>query len=341
MRSTKMFSKESRDGIALALYQAGYSKRKVAIMCNLGTVYIQELVKDFKGVRYNAAKFDMNDKFIVKTLKETVFLDVETSPVSVHSFSVGRGSMVSYGNLHNQQSIKFLSVCAISMYDVLTKGINSMTSLECSLNENGVDDGALVKALAIYLADKETLIAHNANFDNDWITSRMVSTGIKFYRPKLIVDTMSLFRKTRLLCKKLDYLMSHFFGINKLPTNMYDWAHVVESTYMMTERVRALDYMSEYNRMDVALMIPLYLGFARLNAFTAVNFNNPNNYVAQCNVDGTKLHYTGTWMNRTTGLTYKTFINKKLGCAYRTRLNINSKKVNQNRLIQHRTEIRG
>ena len=329
-----LFSRESQRNIALALYTGGLTKLQASRIANISTDTMQIMTEGYDTTRFKSVWFDMSNDYIVSRLKQVVLLDIETTPVSVHTFSIGRGSQVSYGSLHNQQEIKMLSVCSITLYDAITKGMKSMTCLKCDITDTGVDDTQLCADLAEHLDGVKTLIAHNGSFDQNWIAGRMLRQGVK-YTPLIVADTVNMFRGFNLLCKKLDYLMGLFFGLKKLPTAMSDWATIVEPSFPMKERQHALDYMCEYNAVDVALMFPLYFGFAKYNPLAMPDFNNPDDYVAQCRVDGSTLLSNGTWTNPVTGLTHNKYFNPRLGITYRTRVNVHSKRIVECRLVQH------
>ena len=320
---------ENRNRIAKSLYKSGYSKLQVARMTNQGCTTISKLDLDV-GDRFTSPVFDLKNDAVVANLKGVSLLDIETSPVSAHTFSIGRGAQTSYGNLHKNQEIKMLSVVVINLYDFFTRGINSAITLQAEVNEGyGVCDKQLCIDLKESLEGVSSIIAHNVSFDAGHINSRMLANDIKGWESKNKINTMSLFNGKTLLCKKLDYLMTIYFGINKLPTSMNDWASIVEISYPLTERKRAMEYMCEYNLVDVLLMLPLYLSFCSLapNSIADMSIGGSKDN-ALCKVDGSVLSENGTYTNNTTGLSYQLYINKKLGTCYRNRLNLKSKNLN-------------
>lgn len=326
-------SKEVKIKLGRALVIAGLTVRQAAKLVKLPKSTLHDNL-DLGGITvFEGLKLDLADEHTAKVAKGAYFLDIETSTVKGHSFGVGKHARFTYTGLSANQETKILSVVYASMYDLLTKGIDGLQSVECKIMPEGVCDKNIIQTLHdVMTTDMEVLIAHNVNFDKKWLLGRMMLQGLSLPRVSP-VDTLNLFRHGNMLCKKLDYLSSIFFGTRKIDTKMADWIDIMEGKN--DSRQKALDFMVEYNHMDVFLMLPLYLIGARYNADRCVDFTNYDTLKPQCRVTGEELSENGLSTNHTTGLKYSKFRNERLGVDYINRRSAGSKKALEYRLKQH------
>jgi len=333
IKKDKSVEKMDRLDIAQGLWFAGFEKDEIEKLCDVNKKDIHQKLKNApeRLNRFSKLSFDMSDQRIVKKLKNAIFLDIETTPVTVTSFGVGRHNRAGYSGLQKQNQITMCSVSYISMYDFLTKGIKDIKNISGVHKErdghNYICDKAITRRLEQVLKDGTEIIAHNADFDASWIKGRAAINGHmtgNFTK----IDTMRLFRGQRHLCKKLDYLSDIFMGIHKLPTSMSLWNKVLQGDK------EALKYMCKYNDVDVLLMIPLYLIAARFNPIAGVQMNQYESVVPRCSVTGEALDQNGEHYNPINGLKYTLYRNEKLNLTYVNRYNTESKKAEKN-LIKH------
>lgn len=332
-KKDKSVEKMDRLDIAQGLWFAGFEKEEIIKLCDVTKKELNTKIKNApeRLNRFSKLNFDLNDQRIVKKLKNAIFLDIETTPVTVTTFGVGRHNKAGYAGLQKQNQVTMCSVSYISMYDFLTKGIKGIKNISGVQKKRGgehyVCDKAITRRLEQVLTDGRELIAHNSNFDASWIRGRAAINGHKLGNFTHI-DTMRLFQNQRHLCKKLDYLSDLFMGVHKLPTSMSLWNRVLQGCK------ESLNYMCRYNDLDVLLMVPLYLIAARFNPIAGVQMNQYQSALPRCSVTGEVLEQTSEHYNPTNGLRYTLYRNEALNLTYVNRYNTESKKAEKN-LIKH------
>lgn len=332
-RGEKEMEKQDRLDIAQGLWFAGLDKKSISDLCEVSVRDLNAKIKKAPNrlVRFTKVDFDLSNVNIRNTLKSSIFLDIETTPVTVSTFGVGRFNKAGYSGLMENNQITINSVSHVSMYDFLTKGLSSLKNYRASFKKRSGEvylcDSNLTGKLSKKLKQGTNIVAHNAPFDSGWLRGRMAVNGHK-YEEFGRIDTLGLFRGQRHISKKLDYLCDVFLGVRKLPTSIELWKSV-----MRGDRA-ALDYMCRYNDVDVALMIPLYLIACRFNPVSAIRLNEFDTVLPRCSVSGQPLTHVGETRNPTTGLNYAVYRNDDLGLTYQNRYNTESKKA-EKMLIKH------
>ena len=128
---------------------------------------------------------------------------------------------------------------------------NKLTSEE-AINE---DDSRIMKSLWKLVDEADIVIAHNANkADVKWMNTRFLLNGLNPPSPYKIIDTLEIAKKEfKFSSNKLDALAEYFGIEHKLDTNFDLWKRCLKGDE------EALDYMCEYNKVDVKILEEVYL----------------------------------------------------------------------------------
>lgn len=117
------------------------------------------------------------------------------------------------------------------------------------------DDKRIVKKLWTLFDEADIIIAHNGwSFDIPKVNSRFILNGLKPPSPYRSIDTLKIAQKKfGFTHNKLDYLAKLFGLDRKLKTDFDLWVKCLEG------RDDALQYMLDYNKLDVVILEEVYL----------------------------------------------------------------------------------
>lgn len=196
--------------------------------------------------KYNS---NNSNKRIEQELKNTriLILDIETSPMKAYVWSRW------HENVYLEQTISewfCLAWSAKWLYSGEIMG-EILTSEEVA-NE---DDKRIMTKLHTLLNQADIVVAHNGvKFDLPKINSRFIINGLTPTTPYFIIDTYLIAKKQfGFSSNKLDALASYFNIPHKLETDFNLWRNCMEGNE------KALKYMLEYNKRDVAILEEVYL----------------------------------------------------------------------------------
>ncbi len=265
---------------------------------------------------------NFDNPFIKRTAKRVVFLDIETSLIDARVYRTGKQNITA-----NQLagSTRVLTVAGGTLYDLVTKGYEGMWSCSnhrsSTFKKNPLDDTEILATVWDILDKAEVIVAHNASFDRGWLMGRFLELGWTLPSRFFTFCTLRNLQPFNLTSKKLDELSKSLIGTKKLSTGLDLWIRCSEG------HVSAFKEMEEYNLGDVYnTLFKVYLRTAYYNPLKAIDFSDPDNLVANCRVDGSRLVKNGFHTNKKNGLTYRTYLNKKANIQYIDRYNTNSSK---------------
>jgi len=175
-------------------------------------------------------------------LPKILFIDIETSPNIVYSWTIGRKISLSYENIIEERQI----ICAAWKWSHHNK-------VYCADWKNHSDKHILpIVSKAINEAD--LIVAHNGDkYDIRFINGRLLFHDLPPIHHAKTEDTLKQLRKVFYFnSNKLDYI-SQFLGIGKkIKTNFNLWKEVMKG------KTIALRNMIKYCKEDVRLLERLY-----------------------------------------------------------------------------------
>jgi len=139
---------------------------------------------------------------------------------------------------------------------------NKLGSLFCQGQEDYIVKSVEfcgIQEFAILSTSEHTYIAdgfamHNCNADTKWMNSRFIINNILPPKPYLLIDTLQIAKKSfGFSSNKLDALAGYFGIEHKADTDFGLWAACMDG------KQEALDYMTYYNKKDVAILEEVYL----------------------------------------------------------------------------------
>lgn len=174
-----------------------------------------------------------------------IFLDIETSPLLVCSWGVGRKINISYDNVVKERSI--ICICW------KVEGSSKVNALQWSATQN---DKAMLLEFERIIRDADELVGHNLkSFDLPWIRARCMFHQIPTLPDYKIADTLTMARsRFRFVSNRLDYL-GNFLGYGgKEDTGGFGlWKSVV-----LENSLSSLAKMIKYCKKDVLLVEKVY-----------------------------------------------------------------------------------
>lgn len=181
-----------------------------------------------------------------KSLK-ILLLDIETAPMKAYVWKRWKE------NISLDQTIsEWFMLCwsAKWLYSEETMG-ECLTPDEVA-NE---DDSRIMRKLWTLLDEAVVVVTHNGNkFDLPKINSRLLMNDLPPYKPVFSVDTCKVCKYTfGFSSNKLDALAGYFGFDHKLKTDFDLWKKCMEGDE------ESLNYMLEYNKMDVIILEDVYL----------------------------------------------------------------------------------
>lgn len=168
-----------------------------------------------------------------------LYLDIETSPLLVCSWGVGRKINIAHDNVVQERQV----ICICWKFD----GESKVHSLQW---ENGSDKDML-KAIVPVLAEADEIVGHNLKrFDLPWIKARCAFHRIATEPKYTVVDTLLIARRDyRFVSNRLDYL-GKFLGVGgKIKTEFGLWKAVT-----LDKSESALRKMVRYCKSDVLIL---------------------------------------------------------------------------------------
>lgn len=172
-----------------------------------------------------------------------IFLDIETAPLVVYSWSIGRKVSLSYENILTDRRI--ICICW------KTEGQSKVNSLSWE-NQN---DKKMLLEFAKVISDADELVGHNIRgFDLGIVKARCAFHEIQTLPKYTIVDTLSLARSNfRFVSNRLDYLGQYLGVGEKIETGGFNlWKEVLQNS------IPALNRMIKYCKGDVELVERVY-----------------------------------------------------------------------------------
>jgi len=172
-----------------------------------------------------------------------LFLDVETKPVKVWTFRIGR-----------KVSITHEQICKGEKFDIITicwkwAGESKIHSRDWGLKKQ--DSTKMLEEMAKILAEADVVLGHNLDgFDLKQINTQRLLHGQGPIAWPTSEDTLKNFKKHFMFASnKLDYLAKVLLGAGKSRMSFPDWTDVVEE-----KSEKALKKMIAYCKRDVKLL---------------------------------------------------------------------------------------
>lgn len=279
-------------------------------------------------LKADALVIDTSNNFIRKTMKEAVFLDIETSGTYAHVFGTGQ-QFVAATQLSGVTRI--LTVAGGSFYDLYHKGVDGVWGYgnhqrKGAFKKDPLDDRRVLEKVWHILDKARVIVAHNGSFDKGWLNGRFLMLGWKLPSPYALVCTYRRLHAYNMTSKKLEELSSNKCNTHKIATDRQLWidCHAgIES---------AFEEMLQYNIGDIYdTMFHTYMSTAMYNPQKAIDLSNHLDTVATCRVDGSPLlRVEQPHIDSNTGLIYNRYVNPKYNIYYKDRCNIRSAKANLN-----------
>lgn len=213
--------------------------------------YLRTMGKGLLSKRYDISPNDViRAKSLVKTGKaipKVLILDIETSPLKAYIWKLWKE------NIHLEQIISDWFCIAWSAKWLYSKDImGEVLTSEEIMKE---DDKRIITALWDLINKADIVVAHNGNkFDIPRINARFIINDLPPTKPYFSVDTCIIARRQfGFSSNKLDALAGYFNIPHKLDTDFSLWKKCLEGDE------ESLQYMLEYNKMDVAILEEVYL----------------------------------------------------------------------------------
>lgn len=184
------------------------------------------------------------------TLPKILILDLETAPMKAYVWRRWKE------NISLEQTISEWFILAWSAKWLYSPDIYGevLTPEEV----RGEDDSRIVASLYTIVNKADIIVAHNGKqADIPWMNSRFILNNLQPPKPFITVDTLEVARRQfGFSSNKLDALAGYFNIPHKLHTDFQLWKECMEG------KQQSLDYMLEYNKMDVKILEEVYLKLA-------------------------------------------------------------------------------
>lgn len=175
------------------------------------------------------------------TKPRILFIDIETAPNIVTSWSLWIEGMLSHDNLIQERYI----ICA-SWKWAHEKYVNAI-----SINPNDpTNDLEVIRTLHDVISSADAVVAHNGDkFDMRWIHARVLFYKLPPLPPVIQIDTKKIAKsKFYFNSNRLDYL-AQYLGVGKKIRTEYDlWKGCMKGD------VNSINKMIKYNKHDVLLL---------------------------------------------------------------------------------------
>ena len=197
-----------------------------------------------------AKRLVRNTKYQAVTPPKILILDLETAPMKAYVWRRWKE------NISLEQTISEWFMLAWSAKWLYSPDIyGEVLTPEEVRNE---DDSRITMSLYALVNKADIIVAHNGKHaDIPWMNSRFILNNLQPPKPFIIVDTLEVARKQfGFSSNKLDALAGYFNIPHKLHTDFQLWKNCMEGIQ------QSLDYMLEYNKMDVKILEEVYLKLA-------------------------------------------------------------------------------
>ena len=176
-----------------------------------------------------------------------LIFDIETSPMKAYVWNRW------HTNVYLEQTIsEWFCIAWSAKWLYSNEVIGEVVTPVEALKE---DDSRIMKKLYELISQADIIVAHNSDkFDIPKINSRFISLGLPPYKPIFSIDTLKVAKKQfGFSSNKLDALAEYFGIPHKLETSFDLWKRCLNGD------VKSLQYMLEYNKMDVKILEEVYL----------------------------------------------------------------------------------
>lgn len=179
-----------------------------------------------------------------KPALKRLFLDLETSPLTVYTWRIGYKIQLSHENIIRERSI----ICAGYKWE----HEKAAKSIEWDMSMN---DRPILEELLPIVNEADEIVMHNGDrFDLPWIKTRCIFHGLPMYPDYKTIDTLAWAKRNFLFnSNRLDYISKFLGAEGKLKTEYALWKRI----YGQNDR-NALAYMAKYCRRDVIELEKVY-----------------------------------------------------------------------------------
>ena len=271
--------------------------------------------------------FNIKNKTVANKMKRVTLLDIETSLVDVRVFGTGK----QFINIDQFKSrTRLLTVAGGTLYDLHTKGASAVWAygnhMYDSFETDPLDDTDLLDQIWGILDDSDVIVAHNAAFDKGWLHGRFLELGWNLPSPYKVVCTYRGLTGYNMNSKKLDSLSHTLVGTAKIKTDFRLWDRCSDGDR------DAFEEMMKYNIGDIFdTLFQVYVRTAAYYPKKCVDLSIPG--TPSCKVSGQLLVQYGTITNDANGMEHDVYLNEELNIYYKERVNNESKKKGQGRLV--------
>lgn len=183
-----------------------------------------------------------------------LFIDIETSPNLVYSWSVGYRTRLDYQNIIEERTI----ICVCYKWE----NEKQVKFLKWDADRQ---DKSIIEGIVPVLNDADVIIGHNINkFDLPWIRTRALVHNIPTNPHWRTFDTLDFAKKRmRLNSNRLDYLGKLLLGEGKIHTSFDLWKQAYAGDK------KALSEMIKYCQKDVELLERVWGRLSKHSAATS------------------------------------------------------------------------
>ena len=263
-----------------------------------------------------AKRFVRDTKPQAVTPPKILVLDLETAPMKAYVWRRWKE------NISLEQTISEWFMLAWSAKWLYSPDIyGEVLTPEEVRNE---DDSRITMSLYALVNKADIIVAHNGKHaDIPWMNSRFILNNLQPPKPFIVIDTLEIARKQfGFSSNKLDALAGYFNINHKLHTDFQLWKNCMEGIQ------QSLDYMLEYNKMDVKILEEVYLKLApwiKGGPNMNVLLNSEVPVCANCGSEALELIHNQYYY--TSVGKYVLYRCKDCGAISRSRFSVASKKV--------------
>lgn len=245
------------------------------------------------------------------TKLKRLYLDIETSPNIVWTYSIGYKLNIGYEQIIKERAI----VCCCYKWADKDDVHVLKWSKKCS-------DREIVKKIGEIINEADEVVAHNGDrFDLKWLRTRALLHGVYFPAYIKSIDTLKKVRGNFLFnSNRLDYLSKVTGGAGKLD---YGGIKTLQKIYLHNDR-KALDEYIEYCKVDVLELERVYnvlAPYLKQSTHYGVQIGNEKYSCPKCG--GVHLH-SKAWDVSAAGIKKKRM--QCVGCGYQFRISLTDHK---------------
>lgn len=209
------------------------------------------------GTRTVAQRLHVSPEEVVKA--KQLYRNPSKSPLKILIFDLETAPMQAYVWGRWKQNIsldatisEWFIICWSAKWLYSNEVMGDVLTPEEAINE---DDYRITKSLYELINEADVVVAHNGNrADIPWMNTRFIIHGFNPPKPYFSIDTCLVARKQfNFSSNKLDALATYFGLDNKIDTSFGLWKDCLKG------EEDALEYMLEYNKMDVKILEEVYL----------------------------------------------------------------------------------